>query len=205
MVVPPLHLRDGTDRAMPMAEDKDSLRRELRTRRREFVDRSGSAQLCVHAIVIARVALAVAGEPSTLTAYLANSREVDAMPIIQLAAARGIVTALPHIAERGGAMLFLRWQPGERLVTGPYGIPQPKADAEPITPDAILSPLVGFDRSGNRLGQGGGFYDRAFAAFPNARRIGLAWSIQEVDTLPVDSWDEPLHAIVTERERIDIL
>jgi 5-formyltetrahydrofolate cyclo-ligase len=66
-----------------------------------------------------------------------------------------------------------------------------------------MSPLVGFDRSGNRLGQGGGFYDRAFAAFPSARRIGIAWSVQEVDMLPVDSWDEQLHSVITEHERID--
>jgi 5-formyltetrahydrofolate cyclo-ligase len=125
------------------------------------------------------------------------------MPIIQLACARGIGTALPHIGERDGPMRFLRWKPGERLSTGPYGIPQPMPDAEEIEPEAVMSPLVGFDRSGNRLGQGGGFYDRAFAAFPSARRIGIAWSVQEVDMLPVDSWDEQLHSVITEHERID--
>ena len=185
------------------AADKQSLRGELRARRRQFVEHAGTAQLRLHAIVIARLALAAAGEARSITAYFANEREVDAMPIIQLALARGLTIALPHIAERGGRMHFLSWQPGERLVTGPYGIAQPTRSAHEIAPEAIVSPLLGFDRTGNRLGQGGGFYDRAFAAYPHARRIGLAWSVQECAQVPVDSWDQPLHAVITERERID--
>jgi 5-formyltetrahydrofolate cyclo-ligase len=186
-----------------MPEDKDSLRRDLRLRRRAFVTDTETNQLGVFGIVISRIALEAAGPAKSIACYLANPYEVDAMPIIQLANARGIATALPHIAERDGPMRFLRWQPSDRLVTGPYAIPQPLQTADEIVPDAIMSPLVGFDRAGNRLGQGGGFYDRVFAALPLARRIGLAWSVQEVDALPVDSWDEPLHAVITERERID--
>lgn len=184
-------------------DDKDSLRRELRLRRRAFVAELDSCQRQLHGIVIARVALDAAKGASTLACYLSSINEVDVMPSLQIATARGITTALPYIAERGGTMRFRRWRPGERLVSGPYGIAQPATDAEEITPDAILTPLVGFDRAGNRLGQGGGYYDRAFMTFPAARRIGIAWSVQEIDALPVDSWDQPLHAIVTERERID--
>jgi 5-formyltetrahydrofolate cyclo-ligase len=186
-----------------MPQDKDAVRRDLRLRRRAFIRSAGLSQLRIHAIVIARIALGASEDPKNIACYIGNENEVDAMPIIQLACARGIVTALPHIAERDGPMRFLSWQPGQRLMTGPYGIPQPPADAEEIAPDAIMTPLVGFDRRGNRLGQGGGFYDRAFVAYPSARRIGLAWSVQESDMLPVDSWDQRLHAVVTERERID--
>jgi 5-formyltetrahydrofolate cyclo-ligase len=187
-----------------MSLDKEATRRELRARRRAFVESTGPHQLQLHAIVIARIALAAAGPAATIACYLANAREVDAMPLLQLATGSGIATALPCIDQRGGLMRFLRWRPGDCLVTGPYGIAQPMADAEEIKPDAIFSPLVGFDRTGNRLGQGGGFYDRAFAAHPEARRVGLAWSAQEIVGLPVDSWDQPLHAIITESERIDI-
>jgi 5-formyltetrahydrofolate cyclo-ligase len=186
-----------------VAADKQSLRSELRVRRRQFVEHIGMPQLRLHAVVIARLALAAAGDVRFVTAYLANEREVDAMPIVQLALARGLTIALPHIAERGDQMHFLSWRPGERLVTGPYGIAQPARSAQEIVPEAIISPLIGFDRTGNRLGQGGGFYDRAFAAYPDARRIGLAWSVQECAEVPIDSWDQPLHAVITERERID--
>jgi 5-formyltetrahydrofolate cyclo-ligase len=71
-----------------------------------------------------------------------------------------------------------------------------------VAPDLILTPLVAFDRSLARLGQGAGHYDRAFARYPLARRIGVAFSVQEVERLPTDAWDVPLHAIVTEREWI---
>lgn len=160
--------------------------------------------LQLHAMAIGYIALAAAGPVRSISCFVSNPREVDTIPILQLAAARGMITALPHIAERGGTMRFLRWQPGDSLVTGTYDIPQPQDDAPEIAPDVIFAPLAGFDRQGNRIGQGGGFYDRAFAAHPDARRVGLAWSVQEMEALPVDSWDQRLHAIITERERIDI-
>jgi len=188
---------------VPSIENKDQARRELRARRRAFVNGTGIGRLRIHAIVISRITMEAAGNVRNIACYLANAFEVDAMPIVQLACASGLSTALPHISEPGGTMRFLSWRPGDRLVTGPYGIPQPAGSADEIIPDAIVSPLVGFDRQGNRLGQGGGFYDRAFMAYPSAKRIGLAWSVQEIATLPVDSWDQPLHAVVTERERID--
>jgi 5-formyltetrahydrofolate cyclo-ligase len=68
-----------------------------------------------------------------------------------------------------------------------------------VRPDIILTPLLGFDHLLHRLGQGAGHYDRAFAALPGARRIGVAWSVQHVDPLPTDPWDVPLHAVITEQ------
>ena len=65
-----------------------------------------------------------------------------------------------------------------------------------------MTPLVAFDRRGGRIGQGASHYDRAFARFPGARRLGFAWALQEVEAVPHDPWDEGLHAIVTEREWI---
>jgi len=83
-----------------------------------------------------------------------------------------------------------------------FGFLQPLPSAEICNPDLILTPLVGFDRSLNRLGQGAGYYDRAFAALPDSLRIGIAWSIQECDGLVPDSWDMPLDAVLTEKEWI---
>jgi 5-formyltetrahydrofolate cyclo-ligase len=103
----------------------------------------------------------------------------------------------------GDTMAFAAWGRDDPLVIGPYGIRQPAPEAPRVAPDLILAPLVGFDRAMNRLGQGGGHYDRAFAAHPDAFRLGLAWSAQEVEALPVDSWDVPLHAVVTEKEWIE--
>ncbi len=185
-------------------DGKQPLREQLRARRKAFVDANGLAALRVHAIVIARIALTASNHAGSIAAYLSNGREVDAMPLIELACAHGVRTALPHVEGRGGAMRFLAWRPGDPLVAGPYGLPQPSTLAAEIEPDTIFTPLVGFDRLGNRLGQGGGFYDRAFARHPATRRIGLAWSVQEIDQVPTDEWDQPLHAIVTEHEWIRI-
>ena len=79
----------------------------------------------------------------------------------------------------------------------------PPRDAGAVIPDIILVPLIGFDRGLHRLGQGAGYYDRASATLPDARRIGLAWSVQEWPALPQDDWDVPLHAVATERDWIE--
>jgi 5-formyltetrahydrofolate cyclo-ligase len=100
-------------------------------------------------------------------------------------------------------MLFRQWAPGEELVLGHAGVGQPAPGAPLAVPDAIFAPLVAFDRALNRLGQGGGHYDRVFARYDHAIRVGIAWSGQERDDLVLDPWDMPLHAVVTEREFIE--
>ena len=90
----------------------------------------------------------------------------------------------------------------ELLETGYRGIPEPGAQLDIVKPDLILCPMTGFDRSLNRLGQGGGHYDRTFEKHPEAIRVGLAWSVQEVDEIPVGPHDIDLHMVVTECEII---
>jgi 5-formyltetrahydrofolate cyclo-ligase len=100
-------------------------------------------------------------------------------------------------------MRFLAWSPGEPLLPGRHGIEQPDLAAAPeVAPDLFLAPLLGFDRRLHRLGQGAGYYDRAFARYPDAIRVGIAWHVQECDFVPDDPWDVPLHAVLTEREWI---
>ena len=111
--------------------------------------------------------------------------------------------ALPHVVDRGTPIRFLHFPRNAELVRGPFRLWQTPADAPEVEPEIILTPLVGFDRAGNRLGQGAGHYDRAFAEHPNAWRVGVAWSVQEVEALTPDPWDVPLHAIVTEKEWIE--
>lgn len=124
--------------------------------------------------------------------------EADPALLADAAVSRGYRLALPHVTDRDTAMRFLTWSPGDDIMIGPLGLRQPRADAPELTPAIILTPLVAFDAALNRLGQGGGFYDRAARSYPSALRIGVAWSIQQRDTLPVDAWDMPLHAVITE-------
>lgn len=132
--------------------------------------------------------------------YLPIPAEADPAPLHTAARATGCRLALPRLSTRAAPMRFAEWTNAE-LIPGPFG-PQPPADAPDLNPDVILAPLVGFDRRGNRLGQGGGHYDRAFAAHPHAWRVGIAWSVQEVGALTPDPWDVRLHAIATEQEWI---
>lgn len=139
--------------------------------------------------------------PNLVLASYVPVIEADPAPLEDAARAADLVIALPHVVDRATPLRFLRHD--GPLVPGPFRLRQPPEDAPEVIPDIILTPLVAFDDALNRLGQGAGHYDRAFAAFPDARRIGIAWSVQRVDALVPDPWDVPLHAIVTERGWIE--
>jgi 5-formyltetrahydrofolate cyclo-ligase len=130
--------------------------------------------------------------------YHGLGSELGCGPAIAAAALQGIRIALPHVAGRAHPMRFLSWAPGDRLESGWRGLQQPPGDAPELVPDIIVTPLLGFDSSLARLGQGAGFYDRAFAERPVAAKIGFGWSIQRVAVIACDPWDVRLDAIVTE-------
>ena len=136
-----------------------------------------------------------------VAAYVPVGSEAHPGPLARAALAAGCTLALPHVVDRASPIRFLAWTDAP-LVAGPFGLSQPAGDGRTVAPDIILTPLLGFDRRGNRLGQGAGHYDRAFAAYPAAWRVGVAWAMQEVAALVPDPWDVPLHAVVTESEWI---
>lgn len=186
--------------AVPPPPTKAALRRVLKERRQAFVSELSYAERCAAYVGLSgRVFPALQGA-ERIAAYLPIGAEIDPLPLIAALAAAGRCIALPHVTGPQGALRFLGWEPGAPLDHGPLNIRQPPADAPEITPQVILTPLLGFDADLHRIGYGAGHYDRAFAAHPAARRIGLAWSCQRVDALPRDAWDAPLHAIATERE-----
>ena len=172
--------------------DKVVLRAELRARRRGA---AGDVPAWPGFLALLSAGLVVAS-------YVPIRGEADPAALERAALAAGCSLALPHVVDRATPLAFLAWDRAEPLADGPFGLRQPVLHGATLAPDIVLTPLVGFDRRGNRLGQGAGHYDRAFAAFPDARRIGIALSVQETDRLAPDPWDVPLHAIATEREWI---
>ncbi|MBC7986185.1 MAG: 5-formyltetrahydrofolate cyclo-ligase, partial [Sphingomonadaceae bacterium] len=128
--------------------------------------------------------------------------EADPSAIAAAARAAGATLCLPRLGEEGTMDFVISDLDIAALVTGPLRIPQPGPDASIVEPDLIVAPLLGFDRAMGRIGQGKGYYDRAFVAHPDAFRLGLAWSAQEAPTIPMEPWDMRLHAVLTEREWI---
>lgn len=136
---------------------------------------------------------------AVVASYVPMGSEADPTQLAMAARAAGAIIALPFVTARAEPMAFVRYDDGDPLHPGPLGLRQPGADSPVLAPDIILTPLLAFDPACNRLGQGAGHYDRAFAAHPDAWRLGIAWSCQRVDTLTTDAWDMPLHAVVTEQ------
>ncbi|ABQ68956.1 5-formyltetrahydrofolate cyclo-ligase [Rhizorhabdus wittichii RW1] len=186
--------------APPMAAEpsKPALRAELRAVRDAFVlDLAPGERARLEALAADHL-MRVAGGARSIAFYVAMGSEMGCAAAIAATAARGIAVALPHVESRSAPMRFLRWTPGDPLETGWRGLSQPAAESAGIDPDLIVAPLLGFDSALNRIGQGAGFYDRAFAALPDARRIGWGWSIQQRPAIGCDPWDVPLDAVVTE-------
>lgn len=172
--------------------DKPTLRRALRARRDAFVaDRART--IVPPPVFLARLAAGL-----TVASYVPVGSEADPQLLARAAVDAGCAIALPHVTSRAEPLRFLAWETEAALAAGPFGLSQPEAAAAEVVPDIILTPLVGFDPARNRLGQGAGHYDRAFVRFPDAWRVGVAFTAQQVDSLPADDWDVPLHLIVTE-------
>lgn len=140
-----------------------------------------------------------------LAGYMPIRTEIDPLPVMAEAAAYGPV-GVPVIQGEAQPLRFSRWTPEGRLRDGPFGAKVPEVD-DYFDPEILIVPLVGFDRQGNRLGYGGGFYDRTLEQL-RARRatlaIGFAFGAQAAEDLPLEPTDQPLDMIVTEAEIISL-
>lgn len=109
-----------------------------------------------------------------------------------------------------GVLRFAAWKPGDAVQSNTFGIPEPVVASEsllgPQALDVVLLPLLGFTRTGHRLGQGGGWYDRSFAFLNSVERptrpllVGVGYALQEIAVFQTDSWDVRLDYVATERE-----
>lgn len=177
---------------------KPALRAELRAARDGFVLGLAPGERARLECRAAGHLMARLGGAQRVAFYWGMGAEIGCEIAISLTENMKISTCLPYVEDRHSVMRFLRWIPGDRLEPGWRGLLQPAADAPEIEPDLIVTPLLGFDSRLMRLGQGAGFYDRAFAARPGVGKIGLGWSIQSRPVIAADPWDVPLDAVVTE-------
>lgn len=143
-------------------------------------------------------------QAKNIALFLSFDGELDTRPLIENLWQRGQQVCLPVLHPfSSGQLLFLRYTPDTPLLPNRFRIPEPVLDVRELVPlaalDVILVPLVAFDLQGQRLGMGGGFYDRTLQHHQDYRfqPVGLAHNCQQVDALPVESWDIPLPAVIT--------
>ena len=183
-----------------IAELKKQLRDELRRKR---VAHAAGLPPEVSALVFNRPpspVLALVPEGATVGLYRSDAGEAPSASYIRFFFERGHPIALPRVTTLDKPMEFrLHTDPYEEsdLEAGVWGLRQPRIAAPVVTPEVLFMPLVGFTAKGDRLGQGGGYYDRFLAAHPQTIAIGMAWDVQEVPELPTELHDMRLSAIVT--------
>lgn len=193
------------------SDERRTLRSELRARRAAL---SASERIAAAQGLLDQVEKI----PEFLTdrrigGYWAVDGELPLAALIQGVRARGQDWHLPVIAAQR-QLRFAPWRPGAAIETNRYGIPEPAcAAADLLAPqqlDVVLLPLLGFDRSGHRLGFGGGYYDRSFAFLRDRRGVGtpvlvgVGYAAQEVAALDAMPWDVHLDYIATDHELIDL-
>lgn len=199
-----LHSIRPVTQTLPSPQERAAIRREMRERRRslspqaqERASRSLARLLQVQPLFIRSRRVAF---------YLASDGEIDPRHLLQSALSRNKFCFLPVLHPvRPGRLWFRRIKHDSTLSPNRFGIAEPTSGR--LIPgqglDVVFMPLVAFDRDGGRLGMGAGFYDRSFAFKTQSKRlspllVGLAHSCQEVERLPLASWDVPLAAVVTE-------
>ena len=160
----------------------------------------------------AAAALAKRGLPLQVTNGLVISgyspirNEIDPAPLMTKLAGQGARLALPTVNARGKALTFRAWTPGDRLMMGMLGIPEPSTAAAEVVPDIMLVPLAAFDSSGHRIGYGAGHYDYTFAHLRKSKAvtgIGIAFAAQQIESIPALSHDVPLDYVLTEKRVFD--
>jgi 5-formyltetrahydrofolate cyclo-ligase len=133
-----------------------------------------------------------------LGVYWPFQAEFDPRPLIDWLIAAGSAVALPAVVDKKGPLEYRAWRPGEKLVDGVWDIPIPERHGI-VVPQAVLAPLVGFDRDCYRLGYGGGYFDRTLAALtPRPWAIGVGFELSRLETIYPQDFDVAMDLIVTE-------
>ena len=133
--------------------------------------------------------------------YYPSNYEIDDLDILDLLEKKNFKISLP-IIKKDNRMNFYSWSINDPLKINKFGIPEP-VSTKVFYPDILLVPLVAYDSSLNRLGYGGGYYDRYIEKTEKIKKvtkIGLAFSFQKISSIPINQYDKKLDFIVTEKE-----
>tara|TARA_X000001036_G_scaffold4788_1_gene4343 strand:+ start:88 stop:630 length:543 start_codon:yes stop_codon:yes gene_type:complete len=138
--------------------------------------------------------------PKKIGGYFPVNSEIDDLEILKKLEKKKYKICLPAV-KKNFDMDFYNFSFNDPLIVNKYGIPEPQKKSV-VYPDIILIPMVGFDKSLNRLGYGGGYYDRVIEKLMKKKKIlkiGLAFSAQQINSLPTSKYDKKMDYIVTEK------
>jgi 5-formyltetrahydrofolate cyclo-ligase len=190
---------DGSTLPSYLKAQKEALRAAMKTRRHAAWLDAPDAGLALRDSFLRSFTLP---EECVVGVYSAKGDEIDPLPLAIALSLSGHCLCLPVIVEKGGVLLFREWKMAAPLVRGVLDILEPPPEAVALEPDVLLVPLLAFDRFGNRIGYGGGYYDRTLRGLWTRKKIitiGLAYAAQEEDSVPVSDGDFRLDAVVTEK------
>ena len=188
-----------------MKSTQQTLRNQLRQQIRKTRANLTALQQQQAEDSITQQALALIEERNAqhIALYLSFDGEISTDKLIKILWAQGKQVYLPVLHPfNPNHLLFLRYLPDTPMLKNKFGIWEPKFNVQNVLPldelDILFTPLVAFDRQGNRLGMGGGFYDRTLQHWQKSPFIpvGLAHQCQQVEQLPTEVWDVPLHQIL---------
>ena len=189
----------------PIAALKADIRRAAMARRDAL---PADERAAAAATAIAARPLPVGLAPgAVVSGFSPLKSEINPVPLMRAFAAAGAQLALPVVAGKGRPLTMRAWTFGAPLVPGVWGIREPPPGAPEVFPDILIVPLLAFDRAGQRIGYGAGYYDMTIARLRGKKAvvaIGIAYAAQEVDRVPVTPRDAALDLVLTEREVIDL-
>ncbi len=185
-----------------ISDQKSALRATALARR----DAMPAAERQAAAEAIAARGLPVAVTPGAIVSgFMPMKTEINPLPLLRKFTEAGARLALPCIDGRGKPLIMRAWKIGDELKAGQWGIREPVPEAAEVKPDIVIVPLAAFDRVGNRIGYGAGYYDMTLAALRAKKKviaIGIAFAIQEIAAVPTTERDERLDFVLTEKEII---
>jgi 5-formyltetrahydrofolate cyclo-ligase len=183
---------------------KAEIRRDAAARR----DALPAAERAAAATTIATRPLPVAlAAGAIVSGFSPLKSEINPVPLMRAFAAAGARLALPVVMGKGRPLTMRAWAFGEPLNSGVWGIREPPPEAPEVFPDILIVPLLAFDRTGNRIGYGAGYYDMTIARLRGMKAVttmGIAFAAQEIAQVPTTSRDATLDLVLTEREIIDL-
>lgn len=134
--------------------------------------------------------------------YASKPPEVDTLPLISAMLSRGTRVAVPIIEKEQRTLRLSYLHDPSHLSKSTFSVPEPighEVRAEPREIEVVIVPMIAYDSRGHRLGYGAGYYDRFLSRYPHMRKIGVAFSCQEVEAIPADGNDVCMDLIVTEK------